>query len=138
MVKLFALDALFLNEDRHTHNISVLMDGNGGFRLCPIYDNGAALMSDLMMDYPPDCNIYEEIGNVKAKTICESFEEQLDIAESMFGKQLRFSFTAKEIEECLQELTIYDTDIRERVKKILLEQRRRYSYMFKGYIIGAD
>ncbi len=29
MVKMLTVDALFLNEDRHTHNIAVLMDDAG-------------------------------------------------------------------------------------------------------------
>lgn len=31
MNQLFTIDALFLNEDRHTHNMAVLMDGEGRF-----------------------------------------------------------------------------------------------------------
>lgn len=43
--KLFTVDAFFLNEDRHTHNIAVLMNGEGKFAYCPIFDNGAGLLS---------------------------------------------------------------------------------------------
>ena len=50
--KLFTIDAFFLNEDRHTHNIAVLMNEKGEFAYCPIFDNGAGLLSDTLMDYP--------------------------------------------------------------------------------------
>ena len=50
--KLFTIDALFLNEDRHMHNIAVLMNGEGQYAYCPIFDNGAGLMSDTTQDYP--------------------------------------------------------------------------------------
>lgn len=43
--KLFTVDAFFLNEDRHTYNIAVLMNGEGKFAYCPIFDNGAGLLS---------------------------------------------------------------------------------------------
>lgn len=43
--KLLTVDAFFLNEDRHTHNIAVLMNGEGKFAYCPIFDNGAGLLS---------------------------------------------------------------------------------------------
>ena len=36
--KLFTIDAFFLNEDRHTHNIAVLMNEKGDFSYCPIFD----------------------------------------------------------------------------------------------------
>ncbi|MCR5179319.1 MAG: hypothetical protein K6C95_10100 [Lachnospiraceae bacterium] len=137
MTKLFAIDALFLNEDRHTHNISVLMNGKGDFKLCPVYDNGAALLSDLRMDYPLGCDIYREIGNVKAKTICDSFDEQLEVAEKLYGKQLSFSFSAKDIDACMEDLHIYEPAIRERVTDILREQKRRYKYMFREVELSA-
>ena len=41
----------FLNEDRHTHNITVLMNGKGDYAYCPIFDNGAGLLADTTMDY---------------------------------------------------------------------------------------
>ena len=127
--KLFTIDAVFLNEDRHTHNISVLMNGDR-FRFCPVYDNGAALMSDMAMDYPMGCDVYEEIGNVRAKTICDSFDEQLDIAEKFYGRQLSFTFAAEDISEVLKGITLYDDAVKERVKLILLEQRRKYRNLF--------
>ncbi len=130
MCKLFTIDAFFLNEDRHTHNISVLMDGKGRFRLCPIYDNGAALMSDTRMDYPVGCDVLAEVGYVKAKTICEDFDKQLEIAEAFCGQQIRFGFSAKDVQSILEKMQIYDEEIRNRVETILRNQRRKYQYLF--------
>ena len=127
--KLFTIDAFFLNEDRHTHNISVLMNKDE-FRYCPIYDNGAALLSDMAMDYPEGCDIYEEIKNVRAKTICDSFDEQLDIAEKLYGRQLVFTFSAEDIRNVLKEIEIYDDAVKQRVELILLQQRRKYGNLF--------
>ncbi|MCR4704617.1 MAG: hypothetical protein K5641_01010 [Lachnospiraceae bacterium] len=129
--KLFTIDAFFLNEDRHTHNISVLTDGNGRFKLCPVYDNGAALMSDTTMDYPLGIELYEEMKNVHAKTICDSFDEQLDIAEELYGRQIHFSFSPSDIHTALADLTIYEQSLTDRVERILIEQRRKYQYLFR-------
>ena len=52
MSKLLTVDSLFLNEDRHTHNIAVLEDARGGFSLAPVFDNGGGLLSDTRMDFP--------------------------------------------------------------------------------------
>ena len=52
MNKLLTIDAFFLNEDRHMHNIAVLMNGKGDYAYCPIFDNGAGLLADTTMDYP--------------------------------------------------------------------------------------
>ena len=41
---LFELDALFLNDDRHWNKIAVL-EKDGRFDYCPIFDNGAGLLS---------------------------------------------------------------------------------------------
>lgn len=131
MAKLLTIDALFLNEDRHTHNISVLMKNNK-YRLCPIYDNGAALMSDTTMDYPLGCDLYNEIKNVKAKTFCDSFEEQLDASEKLYGRPLAFSWGEKDITACLEKAPMYSKEIKDRVKDILLEQRRKYRYLFRS------
>ena len=42
---LFEVDALFLNDDRHLNNIAVLECG-GKYDYCPIFDNGAGLLSN--------------------------------------------------------------------------------------------
>ncbi|MBR4343683.1 MAG: hypothetical protein IKP88_13490 [Lachnospiraceae bacterium] len=130
MGKLLTIDALFLNEDRHTHNISVLMDGMGSFKLCPIYDNGAALLSDTTMDYPLGIDVYNAIKAVKAKTLCDSFEEQLDAAESLYGPCISFFWNEKDVLQLLEEVGCYEKRITERVLEVLLEQRRKYAYLF--------
>ena len=45
---LFEVDALFLNDDRHLNNIAVL-EQDGRFDYCPIFDNGAALLSNTQL-----------------------------------------------------------------------------------------
>lgn len=132
MNKLFTIDAFFLNEDRHTHNIAVLMNENGRFAYCPIFDNGAALLADTTMDYPLNGNIYEMMGNVRAKTICGDFDIQLDTSETLYGKNLSFSFTKKDVRELVEKVSIYSEEEKARVEGILYAQMRKYQYLFVG------
>ncbi len=64
MNKLLTIDALFLNEDRHTHNIAVLMNGEGEYTYSPIFDNEAGLLADITMDYPLSGDIYSFMDKV--------------------------------------------------------------------------
>lgn len=128
--KLFVLDAFFLNEDRHTHNIAVLMNEKGEFAYCPIFDNGAGLLADTKMDYPLTEDVYDLIKQVKAKTICGDFDEQLDISEKLYGTNLKFCFTEQEVKALLDQATIYSLEERNRVETIIFEQMRKYQYLF--------
>ena len=83
--KLLTIDAIFLNEDRHTHNIAVLMNGAGMFKYCPIFDNGGGLLSDTTLDYPLGEDPFDLIKEVQAKTVSSDFDEQLDASERLYG-----------------------------------------------------
>ncbi|MCC8017761.1 MAG: hypothetical protein LIO39_04025 [Lachnospiraceae bacterium] len=130
MVKLLTLDALFLNEDRHMHNIAVLLDANGKFHYCPFFDHGAALLADTTMDYPLTADVESCMQNVKAKTFCRSFDDQLDAAEELYGRHIQFSFTWKDIVGLLEQERYYPKEVKNRVEWVLTEQRRRYAYLF--------
>lgn len=130
MTKLLTLDTFFLNEDRHTHNIAVLMDGAGKFRYCPIFDNGAGLMSDTTMDYPLNEEVEILQKRVKPKTFCVDFEEQLDIAEELYGQQIQFRFQQEDVWNLLQKENYYSREVKERAAHIILEQQRKYQYLF--------
>ena len=127
--KLFTLDAFFLNEDRHMHNIAVLMNENGEFAYCPIFDNGAGLLSDVRQDYPLQEDVYELMEQAQAKTICFDFDEQLDISEAKCGINLKFSFTKEDVDELLEKAVIYSEEERERVRRVLYAQMRKYAYL---------
>ena len=127
---LLTIDALFLNEDRHTHNIAVIRDEYGRFHYCPVFDNGAALLSDIRMDYPLNSDIYELIDSVQSKTVCSDFTEQLEATEELYGQTVRFSFGHKEIDRLLAAEPYYSDEIKNRISCVLSEQRRRLSYLF--------
>lgn len=120
----------FLPEDRHMHNIGVLLDEQGQYHYCPIFDNGCALLSDTRMDYPLEEDIIELIPQVKSKTLSMDFDEQLDAVENLYGYHIHFSFGRHEIERVLEEEPYYSREVKSRVREILLQQRRKYQYLF--------
>ena len=128
---LLELDAFILNEDRHTNNIAVIRNERAGsFRLCPIFDNGLSLLSDLN-DYPLDRDIYECIDAVQAKPFSTDFAEQTEAASQLYGSYLRFSFTKDQLGQKMQELgAYYDDAVVERAERTILEQIRQYSNLF--------
>lgn len=131
LTAMLAIDALFLNEDRHTNNIAVIRnETTREYRLCPYFDNGLALLSDLN-DYPVDKDIYDLIHKVKAKPFDMSFDIQLDEAENLYGCNLQIDFSTSDIERLFEEMTgWYEEGVLKRAKKVLLEQRRKYAIYF--------
>ena len=131
LCRLLTIDALFLNEDRHMHNIAVLLDRDGHYHYCPVFDNGCALLSDTQMDYPMGEDIITLIPQVRAKTLSRNFMEQLEAVEALYGQSLKFSYSIKEIEMLLEKEPYYPEEIKIRVRDILLQQRRTYQYLFR-------
>ena len=128
--KLFTIDAFFLNEDRHTHNIAVMMNQRGEFAYCPIFDNGAGLLADTKMDYPLTEDVYELMQQCRAKTVSSDFDEQLDASELLYKINLKFSFTKQDVRELLEDVAEYSIEEKNRVEAIIYEQMRKYKYLF--------
>ena len=132
MNKILTIDAFFLNEDRHTHNIAVLMNGKGDYAYCPIFDNGAGLLADTTMDYPLSGDVYTLMDRVQSKTICGEFDEQLDISKALYKTNLKFQFTQKDVTELLVDAEDYSDEIRKRVETIIFAQMRKYTYLISA------
>lgn len=130
MSKLLTVDAMFLNEDRHMHNIGVLIDEKGKYHVCPIFDNGAALLSDTQMDYPMGTELEELLAKAESKTFFRDFDTQLDIVEQLYGQHIKFNFTAQDVSKILDEEKYYPREVKARVFQIITEQRRKYKYLF--------
>lgn len=127
---LLTIDTLFLNEDRHMHNIAVLKNESSDYRYCPIFDHGASLLADTMMDYPLTGDISEYLTEVQAKTFCMDFDLQIDIAEQLYGKNIHFCFTESNVREMIEKEEFYSQEVKQRVFQILLERKRKYQYLF--------
>ena len=129
MNKLLTIDAFFLNEDRHMHNIAVLMNGKGDYAYCPIFDNGGGLLSDTILDYPLGEDPFDLIKEVQAKTVSSDFDEQLDVSEHLYGCNLKFFFTKRDVDQLLEQAKGYSDEVRERVQTILHRQIDKYAYL---------
>lgn len=125
------IDMLFLNEDRHFNNLSVIRNEKNEFRLSPIFDNGLSFLSDTKIDYPLETDIYQAISKIKAKPFSTDFDTQTDILEQLYGTQLTIHTDKNQIRELIDDLTeLYPADIISRVTTIVLEQMRRYGIYF--------
>lgn len=103
---LFEVDALFLNDDRHLNNIAVL-EKNGKYDYCPIFDNGAALLSNVRVN-PMDISPKALVSLQIAKPFNTTFNRQIITAHSLYGHQLKIpKFTSEEIKEELENLLPY-------------------------------
>ena len=86
------------------------------------------------MDYPMGRDPLDLISKVKPKTFCDSFEEQLEISEKKYGENLHFTFGYNEVEAIVEKADIYPEEIRRRVIDVVMEMKRRYSYLFSSRI----
>lgn len=80
------MDALFLNDDRHSNNIAVLKC-DGKYDYCPIFDNGAGLLSNMRtasMDIEPKALIVAQ----RAHSFGMTFDRQAGAVWALYGKQL--------------------------------------------------
>ena len=130
MSMLLTLDTVILNEDRHAHNIAVLRNEDGSYGLCPVFDNGAGFLSDTSLDYPMSGDTIRFMELVESKTISNSFDEQLDLAEELYGEHLKFRFSRAEMHEALAGADVYDDAECRRVEEVILQQMRKYPYLF--------
>ena len=81
-------------------------------------------------DYTMGEDIYLLLDTVKPKTFCSSFEEQLDYMEVLYGQQIHFSFTKKDVNELLEREPYYPAEYKDRVRDIIFYQMRKYAYLF--------
>lgn len=56
------------------------------------------------------------------------FDEQLEIAEKLYGQQITFHFTRQDVMNILEN-TDYEDKIKERIETIVLDRMRRYQYL---------
>lgn len=103
---LFEIDALVLNDDRHLNNIAVI-EKDGKFGFCPIFDQGAGLLSNVMYA-PMDIVPQSLVASAQARPFHTTFNRQIRTMQKLYGKQLRMSkFTRGQLQEMLQPLLPY-------------------------------
>ena len=128
LTALFELDGLVLNDDRHLNNIAVL-EKDGNFDYCPIFDNGAGMLSNTQtarMDIEPKALIH----TVEAKPFQTTFNRQVIHVRRLFGSQLHIPRFTEEIlrRELAEPLSYYaERDrsyIAERVCQTILTRQK--------------
>ena len=129
LARLLTIDAFFLNEDRHMHNIAVLLDPAGEYHLCPFFDHGASLLSDTTLDYPMDGDVYRLMDKSKPKSIARDHVEILEAVEQLYGITIRFPFRYQSVASILEAEQYYDKTIKKRVEDVVMQQIRRYEYL---------
>lgn len=125
---LFEIDALFLNDDRHLNNIAVIEQG-GRYRYCPIFDNGAGLLSNTQFS-PMEIAPQGLIPALVARPFCTTFTRQMNTARALYGRQLFMpTITRQEIAAVLEPLLPYYASrdrelIAERVEACILHRQK--------------
>ena len=126
---LFEIDALFCNDDRHLNNIAVL-ERDGKYDYCPIFDNGAGLLSNTQLS-PMDIALSVLISALRARPFNTAFTRQMNTARSLYGTQLVMpKLTTSDIREILEPVLNYypqrDRGIMaDRVKTCILIRQRK-------------
>jgi hypothetical protein len=118
---LFTLDAFILNEDRHFNNIAVVYNPQTGYRLCPIFDNGLSLLSDIK-DYDYYYSLAMNISSVHAKPFSKNFDKQF----SYFGVGLQLN------KGVLSSFISSNKEVLGRVTDVLKYQMNRYPSLCTG------
>ena len=133
ITSILELDMFFLNEDRHFNNLALIRNiQNDTFLFAPLFDNGLSLISDVN-EYDIKADVYKNMDKVKSKPFSNSFEEQCECAESLYGNILKLSFTKNDVlSEIKKYRAFYSNEIIERVITIIFEQMRKYKYLFIG------
>ena len=126
---LFEIDALFCNDDRHLNNIAVI-ERDGKYDYCPIFDNGAGLLSNTQLS-PMDISPPALISALRARPFNTTFTRQMNTARSLYGPQLAIpKMTADRVREVLRPALDYypqrDRDIlMERVEACILTRQKK-------------
>lgn len=132
IASILELDMFFLNEDRHFNNFALIRDiKEDTFSFAPLFDNGLSLLSDTN-EYNMSVDVYKNMDKVNSKPFSNSFEEQCECAESLYGSVLKFTFTKNDVlREIEKYRAFYSNEIIERVITIIFEQMRKYHYLFE-------
>lgn len=115
--KLFTLDAIILNEDRHIYNIALIVNEQGQYRIAPIYDNGLSLLSDTH-NYTLDTTPDKLIRKIKARTVSSSFKKQVELLGT------GFTLDTKEVDKIVRYFN------NKRITSVIDNAKRLYPQVF--------
>ncbi|MDD6568518.1 MAG: hypothetical protein PUF01_06730 [Eubacteriales bacterium] len=125
---LFEIDSMIMNDDRHLNNIAVL-EKDGKFDYCPIFDNGAGLLSNTQI-YRMDIEPKGIMKTMVASPFLMTFNREVKTVYSLYGEVLKIpKFTKSEIEEIVNEFLEFYPErdraiIKERVIQCIIERQK--------------
>jgi len=122
---LMEFDALIFNEDRHFHNIALIKKPLG-YAFTPVFDNGAAFLSDCTLDYPLNKPFEVCLRNVKAKPFSRSFAKQVEACRNLYGSQLIIKGDIGSVKNKISGLSLYPDNMKERAVSALLRGAELY------------
>jgi len=125
--RLLEFDAFILNEDRHLHNIAVIRKADESFRLMPVFDNGAAFLSDYKRDYPLSAKTIRLIDKVRSKPIVTQFDKQIAAVREVVGLSLKLNSNTEFAPDAF---SYYSDDELGRVNQVIKIQSNRYPHLF--------
>ncbi len=139
LTSLLELDTFFLNVGRHTGNIMLLYDTKQKeYRFAPVFDMAQALFSDTKNVCPPEKGMVECYHAVTARPFSGNFDEQLKTANELYGKHLKFDFSANDMINSVRDVLngmqngrAYHGAEKRRIGEIIRFQAKKYQYMFK-------
>lgn len=126
---LFEVDALIANEDRHLNNIAIL-EKNGKYHYCPLFDNGEGLMLD-NVKYPFDVETRGLMKHLRAKPFQCRFGTMLSTARDLYGAQLKIVCSAAEVSEIAEKYLdwyqpMFRPFLKDRIVDVVLLQMKKY------------
>jgi len=126
LTQLLEWDKFVLNEDRHFNNIAFIYNEvTDSFRMTPVFDNGAAFLSDIRNDYPLDSfYLTGLINSVSSKPFHKDFDTQVEACEKLYGTVLKISKDISISLSTKEELSrSYGDKIADRIVKIFEHQK---------------
>ncbi len=129
---LFEIDSYIVNDDRHLNNIAVI-EKDGVFSYCPIFDNGAGLLSNMQI-YRTDVEPKGLIKSVLASPFRMSFNREVNMTHSLYGPVLQMpNYTKNQILDLVLPYCEYYPQkdqpiIAERVMSCILERQKFHKF----------
>ena len=115
--KVFTLDMLVLNEDRHLNNLAIIME-NDSFYPSPIFDNGVSLLT-ANQSVNWNFSIEENVKRVTARPFSGSHEKMVNYLGIGFKMN------------CTEALAWLESEPQSRERDVLIYQIYRYRHLLK-------
>lgn len=125
--RIFFLDAITLNGDKHLNNLSALVSRDGSIRFFPVMDNGLSLLANTT-EYPLNLDLKSAMSLVVCQPFTSSFDRQCGYLRDCKKLQIRYNVFLDRINTALnnpKDYLYYGKPVFERMCKILQIRLKR-------------